>query len=95
MRPSVLIIAACAHAAQEASDVTTIFVGGLHADANEDDIYELVREHGLVVELRVPLARPGVCFVEFLDAPTAAAAAAACNGVKVRGRPVRVRLFKD
>ena len=29
MRPSVLIIAACAHAAQEASDVTTIFVGGL------------------------------------------------------------------
>ena len=29
MRPSVLIIAACAHAAQEASDVTTIFIGGL------------------------------------------------------------------
>ena len=29
MRPSVLIIAACAHAAQETSDVTTIFVGGL------------------------------------------------------------------
>ena len=29
MRPSPLIIAACAHAAQEASDVTTIFVGGL------------------------------------------------------------------
>ena len=30
MRPSVLILAAvCAHAAQEASDVTTIFVGGL------------------------------------------------------------------
>ena len=29
MRPSVLILAACAHAAQETSDVTTIFVGGL------------------------------------------------------------------
>ena len=29
MRPSVLIIAACTHAAQETSDVTTIFVGGL------------------------------------------------------------------
>jgi len=29
MRPSVFIIAACAHAAQETSDVTTIFVGGL------------------------------------------------------------------
>ena len=29
MRPSILILAACAHAAQETSDVTTIFVGGL------------------------------------------------------------------
>ena len=29
MRPSVLILAAYAHAAQETSDVTTIFVGGL------------------------------------------------------------------
>lgn len=76
---------------QEDSGVenTTLFVGGLAADATEADLAGLFQAYGALAQVRVPPGK-NCGFVEYMERPAAEAALAAVHGHVLRGSALRL-----
>ncbi len=79
---------------QESEPSSTLFVGNLSFDANEDNVWEFFSEHG-VKSVRLPTDREtgrpkGFGYVEFESLDGAKAAFEAGRGAEIAGRAIRL-----
>ncbi|KAK9103941.1 hypothetical protein Sjap_021195 [Stephania japonica] len=77
-----------------------VFVGGLHRDANEDDLNHMFNKVGDIVEVRLVKSRyshknKGFAFVRFATIDQAKMAASQLNGTLVRGKSCQVTRNND
>ncbi|KAI5071134.1 hypothetical protein GOP47_0013385 [Adiantum capillus-veneris] len=72
----------------------TIYVGNLPGDVREEEVEDLFRKYGRIVDidLKLPPRSPAFCFVEFEDARDAEDAVRGRDGIKYDGSTIRVEL---
>ena len=80
---------------KQSAPASTLFVGGLPFDTNEDSVYEAFGEFGDIQRVALPKDRDtgapkGFGYVEFSDVDQATAALNAMNGTEFGGRRLRV-----
>ncbi len=79
---------------QQSEPSSTLFVGNLSFDANEDNVWEFFSEHG-VKSVRLPTDRDtgrpkGFGYIEFESVDGAKAALEASSGAEIAGRAIRL-----
>lgn len=93
--PQKALKAPSAQSKTRTTEPDSIYVGNLGSDATEKDIYNLFRQHGTVLRVKVPLDYVtgngrGFAFVTMADRTTAGAAMQALQGHTFQGRPLKL-----
>ncbi|MCO5596825.1 hypothetical protein L7F22_050895 [Adiantum nelumboides] len=72
----------------------TIYVGNLPGDVREEEVEDLFRKYGRIVDidLKLPPRSPAFCFLQFEEARDAEDAVKGRDGVKYAGSTIRVEL---
>jgi polyadenylate-binding protein len=77
---------------------TTLYIGGLESQVNEDQVRDMFGRFGAIAETRVVTSDDGQCrgfaYVTFEDDLAAAKARVALDGVEVDGQTLRVALAR-
>jgi len=92
--PSITAADVAAIAAQSSSSNTSVYVGNLAPDANEQALQIMFAEFGPIDQIRLQTDK-GFAFIIYTSHDAAARAIAGCNGKMIGSRPIRCSWGKE